>query len=91
MTKTTEIIRSLLDDPFQNLGLTDRERQVARLAALDGKTYKEIAETLGIAEATARTHLQNVVTKLDVPKAELIKLFVERLEFVLVEEEKSGR
>jgi len=43
---------------------TRRELEVARLVA-DGLTNKEIAAHLGIAERTAETHVQRIVTKLD--------------------------
>jgi DNA-binding CsgD family transcriptional regulator/type II secretory pathway predicted ATPase ExeA len=42
---------------------TPRELEVARLVA-DGLTNKEIAAHLGIAERTAETHVQRIVTKL---------------------------
>jgi DNA-binding NarL/FixJ family response regulator len=45
--------------------LTPRERQVLGLIA-DGLSSKEIARSLGIARATARCHVQNVLTKLGV-------------------------
>src|SRR5207244_10934796 len=43
---------------------TRRELEVARLVA-HGLTNKEIAAHLGIAERTAETHVQRIVTKLD--------------------------
>jgi len=43
---------------------THREFEVARLVA-DGLTNKEIAAHLGIAERTAETHVQRIITKLD--------------------------
>ena len=43
---------------------TGRELEVARLVAL-GLTNKEIGVQLGIAERTAETHVQRIVTKLD--------------------------
>jgi len=45
--------------------LTPRERQVLDLVA-DGQSNKEIARSLGIAGATARCHVQNMLTKLGV-------------------------
>ena len=44
--------------------LTDREIQVLRLIAR-GKTNDEIASELYIGEATVKTHVSNVLTKLD--------------------------
>ncbi len=45
--------------------LTPRERQVLDLVA-QGRSSKEIARSLGITRATARCHVQNVLTKLGV-------------------------
>lgn len=45
--------------------LTPREREVAQLVA-EGLTNREIAERLGISEATARTHVERVRNKLGV-------------------------
>ncbi|NMC62294.1 MAG: helix-turn-helix transcriptional regulator [SAR324 cluster bacterium] len=54
--------------------LTAREREVLFLRT-EGLTREQIAETLQIAETTAKTHLQNIHRKLGVStQAELIKL-----------------
>jgi two-component system nitrate/nitrite response regulator NarL len=45
--------------------LTGRERQALRLIA-EGQSTKEIAQTMHVAYSTARTHVQNVLTKLGV-------------------------
>lgn len=45
--------------------LTPRELQILQAMA-DGATPKEVASTLGMAPATLRTHLQNILTKLGV-------------------------
>jgi DNA-binding CsgD family transcriptional regulator len=50
------------DDPF---GLTPRERQVLALVA-DGRTNREIGETLFMAEKTASVHVSRILGKLDV-------------------------
>jgi DNA-binding NarL/FixJ family response regulator len=44
--------------------LTDREREILRLVAA-GKANKEIAAELVISERTARTHVSNILAKLD--------------------------
>ena len=43
--------------------LSDRERQVLQMAS-EGKTNKEIAVALGIAENTVKNHMRNVLEKL---------------------------
>ncbi len=64
-----ELVHMRLPD-LQNLlskdqQLTPRERAVlAHLA--DGMTNRQIAESLGIAETTVKTHLQHILSKLDV-------------------------
>jgi ATP/maltotriose-dependent transcriptional regulator MalT len=50
------------DDPF---GLTPRERQVLALVA-EGRTNREIGETLFMAEKTASVHVSRILAKLDV-------------------------
>ncbi len=45
-------------------GLTERERQVATLIA-QGKSNREIAETLVISYRTVETHIANIMFKLD--------------------------
>lgn len=47
-------------------GLTNRELEVLRLVAT-GKSNREIASTLVISEHTAARHVQNILSKLDVP------------------------
>lgn len=66
---------SLSSDHNANIdNLTDREQEVLFLRA-EGYTREQIAETLQIAETTAKTHLQNIHRKLGVStQAELIKL-----------------
>jgi NarL family two-component system response regulator LiaR len=51
-------------DPQSDL-LTDRELQVLRLIA-QGHTNRQIAEELSIAEATTRSHVTRILSKLNV-------------------------
>lgn len=54
------------DDPlWATAYLTDREWQVLR-CIVDGRTTTQIADELGVRGSTARTHVQNVLTKLGV-------------------------
>jgi two-component system nitrate/nitrite response regulator NarL len=52
-------------DPFQAKALTSRERQVLECIR-QGRSNKEIAQTLNIAEATVKNHVHHVLEKLDV-------------------------
>jgi DNA-binding NarL/FixJ family response regulator len=50
--------------PPAGLGaLTTREREILALVA-QGQSNRDVADTLGISERTARTHVSNVLTKL---------------------------
>ena len=56
--------------------LTSREREVVQLIA-EGKTNKEVAETLGISVKTAEAHRTNVMRKLDLHSvSELVRYAV---------------
>ena len=45
-------------------GLTDREREVVRLVA-QGRSNSEIAQQLVISDKTVKTHISNILSKLD--------------------------
>lgn len=69
--KMIERLRSTAqsDEPLEEIGaevLTDREREILRLI-VQGKTNKQIAEILTIAYGTAKTHVSNILRKLDIP------------------------
>ena len=53
---------SAQEDPF---GLTPRERQVLVLVA-EGRTNREIGDSLFMAEKTASVHVSRILAKLDV-------------------------
>jgi DNA-binding NarL/FixJ family response regulator len=52
-------------EPGAELGITDREREVLALLA-QGRTNREIAQTLVITEKTASVHVSHILAKLDV-------------------------
>ena len=60
----TRRIRSRRDDAPAHEPLTEREREVLALVA-KGHSNKEIATLLDITERTARTHVSNILGKLD--------------------------
>jgi DNA-binding NarL/FixJ family response regulator len=51
-------------EPAQEERLTTREREVAQLIA-EGRSSKEVADTLGISVKTAETHRANLMRKLE--------------------------
>lgn len=67
---------SAQEDPYETL--TDREKQVLKLVA-EGKTNKEVAETLDISVKTAMGHRANLMEKLGIHnRAELVKFALQR-------------
>lgn len=61
------------DTAQTNQGLTARERQVVQLLA-EGRSNKEIADTLGISPRTAETHRANILRKLSLSSvAEVVR------------------
>src|SRR6185436_484755 len=61
--------------------LTDRETDVLRLLAM-GQSNKEIAQTLSIGEKTVKTHVSNVLAKLDVTSRTQAALYAVRIGLV---------
>ena len=55
-------LRTPKEDPLA--ALTEREREILRMVAT-GKANKQIAAELVISERTARTHVSNILRKLD--------------------------
>lgn len=68
--------------------LTDRETDVLRLLA-EGKANKEIARQLTISETTVKTHVSNILMKLDVPSRTQAALYAVKIG--LVSEQSLGR
>jgi len=61
--------------------LTDRETDVLRLLA-QGKSNKEIARALNLGETTVKTHVSNILTKLNVPSRTQAALYAVRIGLV---------
>lgn len=68
--------------------LTERETDVLRLLA-QGKANKEIAQELHIGETTVKTHVSNILMKLDVQSRTQAALFAAKIGLVS-EDELSG-
>jgi DNA-binding CsgD family transcriptional regulator/tetratricopeptide (TPR) repeat protein len=62
---TREVEEGVATDGAESLGLTDRELEVLELVA-EGKTNREIGETLFISAKTASVHVSRILAKLDV-------------------------
>ena len=61
--------------------LTERETEVLRQLAR-GKSNKEIANSLFISETTVKTHVKNIMQKLDVPSRTQAALYAARIGLV---------
>ncbi|MEN6391310.1 MAG: LuxR C-terminal-related transcriptional regulator, partial [Syntrophomonas sp.] len=61
---------------LQKPGLTEREKEIACLAA-DGFTNKEIGKRLFISENTVKTQLKNIFGKLEINSRSLLKQYLE--------------
>jgi DNA-binding NarL/FixJ family response regulator len=58
-----QLTRRMAGPPVGLGALTAREREILALVA-QGHSNRDVADTLGISERTARTHVSNVLTKL---------------------------
>ena len=65
--------------------LTERETDVLRLLA-QGKANKEIARALDIGEKTVKTHVSNILSKLNVPSRTQAALYAVRIGLVSTDE-----
>ncbi|MFI7132958.1 response regulator [Nonomuraea sp. NPDC050153] len=63
--EAAEAMLSAPDEPPSPVPLTDREREVLALIAA-GRSNREIARSLAVAEKTVKTHVSNVLMKLGV-------------------------
>jgi NarL family two-component system response regulator LiaR len=61
--------------------LTERETEVLRLIAL-GKSNKEIASDLSISETTVKTHVSNILMKLNLPSRTRAALYAVKIGLV---------
>ncbi len=72
------LIESARDDAPIDYGLTLREHEVLALL-VKGMSNNEIAERLGVSHATAKAHVSNILSKLEVSnRAEAVALALEK-------------
>ena len=64
--------------------LTERETDVLRLLA-QGKSNKEIAHLLSLSEKTVKTHVSNILSKLNVPSRTQAALYAVRIGLASIE------
>ena len=64
--------------------LTERETEVLRLLA-QGRSNKEIAHGLSIGEKTVKTHVSNILSKLNVPSRTQAALYAVRIGLVSID------
>jgi DNA-binding NarL/FixJ family response regulator len=70
--------------------LTERETDVLRLLA-QGQSNKEIAQALSLSEKTVKTHVSNILSKLNVPSRTQAALYAVRIGLVSVDATDQAR
>jgi DNA-binding NarL/FixJ family response regulator len=78
-------VRTPEPKPAANNALTERETDVLRLLA-QGRANKEIALDLGIGEKTVKTHVSNILAKLELQSRTQAALYAARIGLVETDE-----
>jgi len=84
-TVATTIMHELLHAGKHAASLTEREQIVLRQLAL-GQTNREIAETLVITEETVKTHVGNILTKLQLAHRTQAAIYAIKKGFITLDE-----
>ena len=82
-------IEQILDDPFPESiypQLNDLERNIAKMAVIDGMTAEQISEALGSPKGTVDTYFTHVYKALGVRRPKWAKLVFDRIREVLEDE-----
>jgi DNA-binding NarL/FixJ family response regulator len=79
--KAAERLMREIRTPENPEALTERETEVLRLLA-QGQSNKEIAQTLTIGEKTVKTHVSNILSKLNVASRTQAALYATRIGLV---------
>jgi two-component system, NarL family, response regulator LiaR len=75
------LVQEVLSLDQRHLALTGREIDVLRLLA-QGKSNKEISQSLNIGEQTVKTHVSHVLNKLGMPSRTMAALYAIRMGLV---------
>jgi NarL family two-component system response regulator LiaR len=75
------LMREVRTTDNRHAALTERETDVLRLLA-QGKSNKEIAQTLNIGEQTVKTHMSRILDKLEMPSRTQAALYAIRIGLV---------
>jgi two-component system, NarL family, response regulator LiaR len=79
------LMHELLREGKRTAGLTEREQTVLRQLAL-GQTNRQIAETLAVTEETVKTHVGNILTKLQLAHRTQAAIYAIKHDFVTLDE-----
>jgi NarL family two-component system response regulator LiaR len=79
------LMHELLRDNKRTTGLTEREQTVLRQLAL-GQTNREIAEALAVTEETIKTHVGNILTKLQLAHRTQAAIYAIKKGFITLDE-----
>ncbi len=79
------LMHELLREGKRTSGLTEREQTVLRQLAL-GQTNREIAEALAVTEETVKTHVGNILTKLQLAHRTQAAIYAIKQGFISLDE-----
>lgn len=79
------LMHELMRDGKHPTGLTEREQTVLRQLAL-GQTNREIAEALTVTEETVKTHVGNILTKLQLAHRTQAAIYAIKQGFITLDE-----
>ncbi|HEY7417389.1 MAG TPA: response regulator transcription factor [Ktedonobacteraceae bacterium] len=79
------LMHELLREDKRATGLTEREQTVLRQLAL-GQTNREIAEALSVTEETIKTHVGNILTKLQLAHRTQAAIYAIKKGFITLDE-----
>jgi len=78
-------MHELMREDRRTTGLTEREQTVLRQLA-QGQTNREIAEALTVTEETVKTHIGNILTKLQLARRAQAAIYAIKKGFITLDE-----